>query len=165
MNKKKFNIGVSSTISSSILSLSLSVLSFSNLELNTLWHYMLAFLGVALSFVVFLIIVELTQWLHKKYIKRANISANYNDEKVILEVTTEKLYNKHYQYQQSTSSEYKAVLKKEISILYWEANKKINFIKRFSSSPTLKKKFVITDPELIANYDIFLESIKNEYGL
>ncbi len=165
MHRRKVSFALDSTISSSILTFAIGILGNTNIELSEWWHYLLAFFALVGIFIFFFVTTEITVNVWKKYFQRADISTNENIEIGELRVYIKTLYEKHVEYQTSNFLEYQNVLIQEIAILYSKATDKLNLINQYSSSKTLKNKFVVTNVALIKNYEQFCSKIKELYNL
>ena len=154
-----------STISSSILTFAIGILGNTNIKLSEWWHYLLAIISLVGIFIFFFVATEITVNVWKKYFQRADISTNENTEISELKEYIQSLYEKHVEYQNTTFPEYKNVLIQEMVVLYGKATNKLNLIKQYSSSKTLKNKLAVTNIELIRSYEQFCSKMKDLYKL
>ena len=165
MKRKKVAVSFDSAISSSILTFATSLLGNTKIELRTFWHYLLALVVLLLIFFFFFACTEIIYNVWKKYIQRANISTDLNNELEKLKTYIEDLYKKHIVFQQSNMEEYKNVLIQEIRVIYSKISSKLCLIDQYSSSKTLKNKFIINEIALIESYKQFCMTIKDIYDI
>ena len=165
MHRRKVSFVLDSTISSSILTFVIGMLGNTNIQLSEWWHYLLAVFALVGIFIFFFVVTEIAVNVWKKYFQRADISTNENTEIGELRVYIKALHEKHFEYQTSNLLEYQNVLIQEIAILYSKATDKLNLIKRYSSSKTLKNKFVVNNVALIKSYEQFCSKMKEIYKL
>lgn len=165
MNRKKVSFVLDSTISSSILTFAIGILGNTNIKLSEWWHYLLVVFALVGIFIFFFVATDIIVNVWKKYFQRPDISTNENKEISELQVYIKALFEKHVECQTSNFIEYKNVLIQEIAFLYNKATNKLNLIRQFSSSTTLKNKFVITNNELIDSYEQFCDKMKELYKL
>ena len=116
-------------------------------------------------FIFFFVATEITVNVWKKYFQRADISTNENTEISELRVYIKALHEKHVEYHTFKLLEYQNVLIQEIAILYNKAIDKLNLIKQYSTSKTLKNKFIVNNVALIKSYEQFCSKMKEIYKL
>ncbi len=81
-----------------------------------------------ITFVVFVVSIELLLWCYERYIKRAHIRINASDKLAELEFTIDGLYAKETLFEAYKSGAYKGVLEAEIRTLYHKASSTINLL-------------------------------------
>lgn len=164
LKRREISFEFDSVIASSILSFAVSLFGNTNVRLQVWWHYLLAVMVLLIMFLLFFVGIEIVVNVWKKHFQRANITAEKNKEIRELENYIKILYDKHLNYQDSQMDEYKEVLIGEMSAVYLKSIKKIELIKRFSSSQTLRNKFTTIDIGLMETYVQFCNRIKEIYN-
>lgn len=151
-------VSAHSSIAASILTFTLTVLGFSDLQLTIWWHFLLAFVALIVCYIMLLILVELASPLVGKLIRpepRVNFQKDYSDiEKIIHE-----LHLKESQYETATSSEYKAILSREILLLSQKLQEKMAVFWRDSRNSVIKKSPKIPDHRLFELYAEYCEQV------
>ena len=89
-----------SSVSASILSMTLTVLNFSKLHLTIWWHFIIAFISVLFLFAFLYFFIEAINCFYNKFIKRASIKSEVNQELSDLKYFIDTIYDKDSKYEQ-----------------------------------------------------------------
>lgn len=151
-------VSANSSVAASILTFALTVLGFSDLELNVWWHYILALVVLVGCYAVCLLLVELTLFVVEK-LTRPEPRVNFRKDYADIEKYIHELYLKESQYNMATSSEYKAILSRELLLLSQSLKAKLDRFTRDSQNAAIKNPPKIPDESLFKLYAEYCEKV------
>lgn len=157
-------ISAASSVSASILSLTLTLMGFSKLQLSVWWHFIIAFFSVLLIYTIFYFLIEVIVCFYNKYIKRASIKSDVREELNDLKIYIHTIYDKDSKYEKTGVEVYREILLGEIYESYSLATRKIVFIDTNIEHSAIKNKFVLPNKEMYQKYKSFCEHIGMKYG-
>lgn len=160
MQRKKTNEKYYS-LSATILSLSISVIGCTNLELSEWWHFLVAIISIGIIYVFSYFFVSLVNYFYVHVIKLPSLEVDGEKKLKDLYSLSADIHQKYNVYISDTINEYKTILKYELEMLCKEFDSKIETIQKNVTNDSLSEKNEVKISLIdLQKYQTFIEYIK-----